>query len=192
MRKFLLPGVLLGLSLCLGCSQDDYVTVITDGAEAATVAGVLAISADPATAPFVAEIVTGLTAADEVALDILAGTNTSNTTLTLEQLLNLAFVKDPNLAKYQSLIKFVLPILMDIPGVSGELNKVISQVDPTVIQDVTAFFTGIQNGLGDAPGTTAQQVIDRSPKLKAAVKQYGIGKFDPTALVNSLKSAAKK
>jgi len=192
MKHFCMAAVLALLGLCVGCSQEDYITVITDGSEAATVAGMLAIEADPATAAFAPILVQGLTLLDETALDILAGNNPANTTLTLQQLLNLAFSQDPNLAKYKTLINFVLPILEDIPGISGAMNTQVSQLDPTVIADVTAFFTGIQIGLGDAPGTTPQQIIDRSPLLKKAVRSSGLGKFNPQALVNALKGLPAK
>ena len=63
MRKLKYASILAVLAsffLCTSCSQDEEVQLIQDGAEAATIAGVIALSADPATAPFASIIDEGL------------------------------------------------------------------------------------------------------------------------------------
>lgn len=198
MRKWINFPVSAALSLavacalvftCTSCSQDDITDTIQDGAEAATVAGMLAIEVDPATAAFAPIITAGLPDVCQGALDIL---NDVTSTATLQSVLNLAYSQDPNLAKYKAIINFCLPILEDIPGVQTALNESVSKIPADVNQDVQAFFTGILTGLGDAPGTTVAQLMAKNPRLQKAAKKLGVGKFDPTNLINSLKAAAKK
>jgi hypothetical protein len=183
--------VCLGLAFaCTSCSQDEETALIQDGAEAATVAGMIALAADPATAPFAPIIVKGLGDASTAAIEVL---NDANATMTLQQVLDLAMSQDPNLSKYQAIVNFCLPILMDIPAVKSALNEAVQNINPTVKADVIAFFTGIQTGLGDnATPAQLEKLFKDNPKLKKAAAKVGLGKFDVNALVNSLKNAGAK
>ena len=174
--------------LCASCSQDDIVNLITTGAEASAVGGMIALSANPVTGPFVGIIKTGLSEASTGAIEVL---NDANATLTLQQVLDLAFSQDPNLTKILPVINFCLPVLMNISAVKNALNSAVQNISPTVKADVIAFFTGIQNGLG-GPLTQERlvQILKNNPKidcarLKAAVR----GDFDPNALVNAITNA---
>jgi len=195
MGKLKWACVLACLALMSGCDLDQPTqeALIQDGSEVATVAGMIAITADPATAAFAPIIQTGLTAVDEEALDILNGADAANANLTIQQLLNLAFSHDANVSKYLSLVQWVLPVLEDIPAVQSALNTTVAQANPNVIADLRAFFTGIELGLGDqATPAQLQELLRNNPRLKAASKKMGEGKFNPAALINALKVAAAK
>ena len=190
MRTGLMTLVLLCISFfCVSCSQDEIITTITDGAEAATVGGMLALTADPVTAPFVPLIRTGLDDASNLAINIL---DNANSTLTLQQVCDLAFSQDPNLAKLRAIVDFCLPILMDISAVKKALNDAVQNIPTDVRADVIAFFTGIQAGLGDDANTTVAQLMAKNPRLKKAAEKLGLGKFNPAVLVNAVKDASVK
>ena len=174
--------------LCASCSQDDIVTLITTGAEASAVGGMIALSANPVTAPFVPVIKTGLNEASAAAIAIL---NDANATMTLQQVLDLAFSQDPNLTKFLPVVNFCLPILMNISAVKNALNSAVQNINPTVKADVIAFFTGIQNGLG-GPLTQERlaKILKDNPKIDGArLKAAAGGDFDPNALVNAVTNA---
>jgi hypothetical protein len=118
--------------------------------------------------------------------------------MSLQQVLDLAFSQDPNLAKIVPVINFCLPILMNIPAVKSALNSAVQNINPTVKADVIAFFTGIQNGLG-GPLTQERlaQILKDNPKINAArLKAQAGADFDPNSLVNavidSINAAAAK
>ena len=190
MRKLFLAVPLILAFICTSCSQEEELQLIQDGAEAAAVAGMIALEADPATAAFVPIIVKGLGEASSAAIAVL---NDANATLTLQQVLDLAFSQDPNLAKYLPVIDFSLPVLMDISAVQKALNSAVQNIPANVKADCIAFFTGIQIGLGDE-ATQAQldELLKNNPRLAKASRRLGTGKFNPQVLVNALKATAKK
>lgn len=178
--------------VCTSCdlSQSDKEALITEGAEAAAVTGMIALEADPVTAPFAPIIIKGLGDASTTAIAIL---NDASSTLTLQQVIDLAFSQDPDLAKYQAIVNFCLPILMDIPAVKSALNIAVQNINPTVKADVIAFFTGIQTGLGNnATQAQLDPLLKNNPRLAKAAKRLGVGKFNPQNLINSLKTEAAK
>ena len=188
MRKFVVVLPITLALLCASCSQDDIVTLITTGAEASAVGGMIALSANPVTAPFVPVIKTGLNEASAAAIAIL---NDANATMTLQQVLDLAFSQDPNLTKFLPVVNFCLPILMNISAVKNALNSAVQNINPTVKADVIAFFTGIQNGLG-GPLTQERlaKILKDNPKIDGArLKAAAGGDFDPNALVNAVTNA---
>ena len=189
MRTGTLTAALVCISLmCASCSQDDVVTLITTGAEASAVGGMIALSANPVTAPFVGIIKTGL---NEVCTGAIAVLNDANATLSLQQVLDLAFSHDPNLAKIVPVVNFCLPILMNISAVKNALNSAVQNINPTVKADVIAFFTGIQNGLG-GPLTQERlaKILKDNPKIDGArLKAAAAGDFDPIALINAVTDA---
>lgn len=185
MRKFLLPVAVL--VLCVGCSESEISNGIQDGAEAATVAATVTLTA---TLPGEAALIeNGLGVACNAALAILQSTENATT---LQQVLDLAFVADPNLAKYKAIINFCLPVLEDIPGVTDALNTMVKDLPASINLYTQCFFVGVITGLGDAPGTTVEQLMARNPKLAKNAKRLGLGKFDVNALQNALKGLGKQ
>jgi hypothetical protein len=182
---FAVPVLVLALLFTPGCKQDDVAGIIQDGAEAATVAAVITLNATlPGEAPL---IISGLAAVDSAVLAILR-TGGGDPALTLQELLDLAMVADPNLNRYRAIIEFCLPILLDIPGVQSALQTLVSKIPDNVRAYTIAFFTGIQRGLADVPGTTAEQVIARSPRLQKAMRKAQPTRFDPRALAEALRN----
>ena len=179
---------LLAIVICIGCSQATIQTVLQDGAEAGTV---LAMTTVQIALPLEAAAITaGMKIVSTSALSIL---NDKTTTATLQQVIDLAFSNDPNLAKYQSIVTFVLPVLMDIPGVQGSLNIVVTKLPANVRADAIAFFTGIQIGLGDNPTPATLELLKAKPGVAGALKKLGPGKFDVNGLITNLqKLGAKK
>lgn len=180
MRK--LPWFLPLILVCVSCSQSDVITIITDGAEAATVAAMITVQT---TLPAEAALITsGMKEVDALALAIL---NDQNSTLTLQQLLDLAFSQNPKLKDLQAIVDFCLPVIMDISVVKNSLNTLVQKLNPKVKQDVIAFFNGIAAGLGQ-PATQAQlnRFLQSHPNLAKARARVGAGKFDTGDLINQL------
>lgn len=184
-HKVFLPIIPILLFTCFGCGQTTTQELIQDGTEAATVAAVLVLNTTlPAVAP---KVVAGLNGVAGTALKMLSF---PGNTLTVEQLINLDIASgDPYLAHYQAIINFALPILNQIPGISGALNTPIDYISPNIRADLQAFFTGIQLGLGQPSGTTIEDLIAQNPRVKKAVQRANLRDFDPNALANALRAA---
>lgn len=187
MKHLLLALSAVMLLTCYGCNQSTTENVIQDGSEAATVAAVIAL--DTALPQYATQITNGLQKASAEAVSLLSFPTDM---FTLDQLIKLDMAKgDPYLDKYQAIINFALPILNDIPGIDTAMNTPLNALSKNVLNDVKAFFTGIQLGLGQPAGTTVKDLMDRNPRLRKAVRKYGTSRFDINGLINNLKDSVK-
>ena len=185
MKHLLLCTALALFGLCTSCSQDEVATAIGVGAEAAGVAAALVTTtALPAEAPL---ILTGAATACNAAVDIL---NDSTANMTLQDLMNLVYSTDPQVAKYKAIINFCLPVVNDIIG--KYMSTAVSDLPANVKADLIAFFGGVATGLGESSTTTVEKVLAKNEHARKAAAKMGLGSFDVNALINGLKNAGAK
>ncbi len=161
--------------LCPGCNEAEVGQLIKDGSEAGAVAALGILATSPA-APESALIKAAAVNVCNEALKVLQDDSSATT---LQQVLDLTFSSEPELANIQQIVNYIEPVLLDIPGVKAALNDPMTSLLPEINTYAQDFFTGILIGLGDAPGTTVAQLMAKNPKLAQAAKKLGMGKFDP-------------
>ena len=138
MKPAILWTALVCLVFCASCNQDETVQLIRTGSNAATSAG-LVIAKSKLPADVYTKLVAGLAAADTAAIAIL---NAASATTTLQDVFNLAMVEDPQLAQYQAIIGFALPVLSNISIIQSSLTTTLDKLSPNAKADAIAFFQG--------------------------------------------------
>jgi hypothetical protein len=166
----------------VGCSAATTIALVKTGAEAGTVAGLEFAKSKLPAADFTA-LQTGLSDVDTLAIATL---NNDSTTMTLAQVLNLEMATlDPvKLAQYQAIMAYILPVINNLPGVSGEMNTVVSQLSSNTKAYAIALFTGNQTGCSDVPSLST--LVQNKPEVAQLIQKHG-GDFDITILQNAFK-----
>ena len=164
--------------VCTSCNQDETVALITTGSEAAFSAG-LVVAKNQLSPTAYTQLVAGLTQVDTGMIAIL---NSASSTTTLQDVFNLAMITDPQLAQYQDIVNFALPVLADIPDVQKALTSTIANLSSNAKADAIAFFQGSLNACQNAPKGISKD-------LQKIAKDRGLT-FDTDALATNLKAHA--